>query len=229
MPYWGAPLCTEGGTISRRALRAALACSRFHVFRQGEKLLHRRGSPRTLHLVRSGLVKVSLYSQDGHEKIIGLWGPGSLVGTVWVPPGHAPVRGITALTARVTTRSWDKQTLARLARSHPELVGVLVKFLSHKVAVLTAQIESLAFASAEQRICSCLLHLATAFGRPHQEGSAVTIPIAMTQNDLASMAAVSRVTASKAWVHLRNLGIVSKVGQGLVVTDLEALRALVGG
>lgn len=227
-PRWDVPFCLPSGTISRRALRAAVASSRSDVFRRGEMLFSCCGRPRTLHLIRSGMVKVSLYSRDGHEKIIGLWGPGSLVGTLWVPPGHLPCKGVTALTPRVATRSWDNSALAALVHNYPELTSLLVKFLSYKVGVLTAQIEDLAFASANQRICSSLLHLATAFGRPNGEGSAVTIPIAMTQNDLASMAAVSRVTASKAWGHLRERGVVSKAGRGLVVTDLEALRSLVG-
>ncbi|HLS89239.1 MAG TPA: Crp/Fnr family transcriptional regulator [Sphingobacteriaceae bacterium] len=228
-PRWDVPFCLPSGAISRRALRAALAASRVRAFRQGEMILPCCGSTPALHLIRAGLVKVSLYSKNGHEKIIGLRGPGSLVGTLWAPTGHVPCKGVTALSPGVTTRSWDHRALAGLARSHPELLGLLVKFLSYKVAVLTTQIEGLAFASANQRICSCLLELATAFGRQDHGGSAVTIPIAVTQNDLASMAAVSRVTASKAWGHLREQGVVSKAGRGLVVTDLEALRSLVSG
>lgn len=189
-------------------LRNVLAPSRRHVFHNGALILKPGLPARELHLIRRGLAKVSIYSDEGQEKILCFIQPGDFIGRV-LNTCPAPMdTAVTAMSPTVITRSWSAATVGDLIQQHPSLAAFTIEALSQRLYSLTAQVGQLAFNSSHRRVINSLARLTSLFGQP-DHGSLV-IPIILTQNDLAKLAAVSRVTVSKTIGTLRQAGILSK-------------------
>lgn len=215
------------GPMTRPILREVMTYSRDIHFHRGDSIITFSSKYRTLHLVRAGAAKVSIFGLEGQEKILAIAGPGALIGDVFGCGGlSSRPKTVVALTPTVRTRSWRQRDLEGLSRRHPALLNVLHESLLARVCLLRTQVAGLAFTTSRERLARCLLDLAHTYGKPR--GSGVLIPIAFTQTDFANMASMSRVTAAKIYAHLRDLGIISKGRVGFYIHDLELLAQLSG-
>jgi Mn-dependent DtxR family transcriptional regulator len=71
-----------------------------------------------------------------------------------------------------------------------------------------------------------LVHFKT--GEPLRPGRQVSIRPEMTQNDMARLMGVHRVTVTKAISRLKSMGILAHFSKGsLLITDFQALQELI--
>lgn len=200
--------------------RALLRQGRHTVFLPGQTVLC-AGMPVQVHYVESGCITIAVKEPDGRERAYGLLGPGSLDGEV------AAVRGVirahTYATVRTETYRWEVDAFRDLVRAYPEVAAYTMGQLARKAHMLLLQAEALRRYCARERVISCLLSLADAFGRPTRHGVEVTLPL--TQGELGSLAAASRVTVNRVLSELHARGLVETAPQRLVFRDPEALRA----
>lgn len=174
-----------------------------------------------VHYVCSGRVKVSIFGADGHEKVLAILGPGVVVGEVMgMRLPHAVT--ITAFNKDTRTLAWTETEVRRLVYTYPEAAVLLIQSLANKVRLLLAQVESLSFDTSCQRISRCLLNLGEIYGEPSEEG--IRIPFRLTQTELATMASVSRVTASKVCGTLKDQGVVTKKRGRFHILNMSSLE-----
>lgn len=208
-------------TPAENALSAALRRDG-HVrrFRRGQALFTEGDVAERVFLIDRGRVLIRCTSADGREVVLGLRGPGDIIGELSALDGEA--RSATALVvadveAVVAPGSALARALENVEAAH-ELISVLATRLRD------ADRKRLEFATLDTlgRVAERLLELADGFGTPGPDGIVIELPL--SQEQLASWCASSRESTVKALATLRALNCISTGRQSLVIHDAGALR-----
>lgn len=189
-------------------------------FRRGQALFTEGDRAERVFLIEQGRVLISCTSADGREIVLGLRGPGDIIGELSALDGRA--RSATALVvADVEAIVAPGSALARALEdvgAAREMISILADRLRD------ADRKRLEFATLDTlgRVAERLLELAEGFGTPGDAGIVVDLP--MSQEQLASWCAASREATVKALATLRTLHCISTGRQSLVIHDVAALR-----
>jgi len=174
----------------------------------------------SVHFVISGHVKIVAHGVGGKQTVLGLRGPGEILGEMSIvdqrPRGSAVVAVDTVETFVVAAGRFR----AELERS-PDLAIMVMEFLVGRLR--DSDIKRAEYLSLDStgRIAARIVELAERFGVG--EGT-VTITLPMTQAEVAGWAGASVESASRALATLRKLGWIETERRRIVVHELEALR-----
>tara|TARA_R110000850_G_scaffold31076_1_gene85733 strand:- start:884 stop:1549 length:666 start_codon:yes stop_codon:yes gene_type:complete len=197
-----------------------LARGQARSFDRGQ-IIQQRGDPaREFWYVESGSVQIGRYGMDGRLTLFALIGAGDTFGELAFM-GEFPrtVDAIAGSDCRLI-RIGD-QELHSLMASDPAVTRLLLKTMALTVQHAFNLIESSRSLSVPQRLAQALLQLCG-----DQEDGA---RIMATQQDLADLVGVSRVSLGKALTGLQAPGFIEP-GYGFVtIRDGAALRAMVAG
>lgn len=172
--------------------------------------------------VEQGLLKVSVASSTGAERILAILGPASVVGELSMIDGSPRSAGVTAL--RDSELSYlSAASFNAFAEQHPEVYRHLVVLLAQRLRDTNAVVAASSFLPLKGRVARALLSLAEAFGR--DVGSRrILIHQKVTQSELASMAGIARENVSRILNEWRDAGIVSRLSSYYCLDDLAALE-----
>jgi len=160
--------------------------------------------------LKSGRVRIFLSSENGTEKTLTVLEHGNIFGEAAFFDGMPRVScAKTLVDSEIIPIT--KENLLDCFRREPQLAMNLLTFLSQTIRMLSAQVDTMTFLQADQRLARLLLKLADANGM-----------VQATHEDLAGLAGVSRVTVSrilgrfaeKGWI-LAGYGTVVIQGTGL--------------
>lgn len=164
----------------------------------------------------SGRVKIFISSEDGLEKTLTILEPGRIFGEAAFFDGMPRVSSAKALTHSAAV-SITRQSLTECIRRDPQLALNLLTYLSQTIRMLSAQVDSMAFLEAGQRLSRLLLSLADASGT-----------VRATHEDLAGLAGVSRVTVSRTLARFAKSGWIKTDYRAVKVLDSHALASFTG-
>lgn len=163
------------------------------------QILYLEGEPgRHFYYLQQGRVCIYLSSGEGLEKTLAVREAGEIFGEAAFLDNEPRMSSARALTdCRVV--SIGRAELEALFRRQPSLALEMLQSLSHTVRLLSAQVDTIAFLPADRRLAGVLL------SQQDRQGC-----VAATQEELGSLAAVSRVTvnrilqgfARRGWVQL---------------------------
>jgi CRP-like cAMP-binding protein len=185
------------------------------MLREGERSTH-------VELVIRGFVKVTNLA-DGVEVLVGIRMPGDLLGEVAGLTGGPRIATATAC-GRVTSVVVRAAEFHRFLRAHPEATFSMGAAMGDRLRWANTRRTDFAAFPAEVRLARLLVDIATACGRPTDEG--ITIAVALSQPELATMIGVSEATVHKAFRDWREAGVLRTGYRRVTVVDLPALRAL---
>ena len=171
-------------------------------------------------VLESGLVKASCSSPRGQEIVLGIRGPGDVIGELATLDGAPRSASTVALTAVEAVVVPAAEVHAALA--DPAVVRQMLEVVVGRLR--DADRKRIEFASLDTvgRVAMRTLELADRFGHRTETGVLVDLPI--SQEELASWCGSSREATVKALRILRELGYL-QTGRGtLLVADAEALR-----
>jgi CRP-like cAMP-binding protein len=181
------------------------------IFGQGD----RGGS---LLLVVRGRVKIGATSREGRELILGIVEAGELFGEIALLDGKARSADAVAFGDCVVA-SLERRDLLDVLRQSPEAAIRLLEFVCGRVRAANARLEDIVFQPVEARLARLLL--ARVDGSPGPGPSA-----GLSQSDLASLIGASRQTVNQVLGCWDALGIVSRAGRRLAISDRERLAAI---
>lgn len=183
----------------------AAAC-RLRQYRTNQVIFHRGDPGDTLHMIRSGRVKIVLASPSGEEVLLALMGPGDFFGELSLLDGRP--RSATAITGGPTVTL----TLAR-----EEFIPVLLRTaaLAHQVMLALGTrirrtnllLGDSAFLEVRSRVERRLLDLAKTTERIEQRAGSTGIRI--TQTELAAMVGASRESVNRILRSLEAKGLIA--------------------
>lgn len=194
-------------------------------FRRGQALMNQGDLAERVFVIERGWVVISCVAPGGREIVLGLCGPGELIGELSAldgEPRSASAIALDQVAAIVAPRSMLTRALADAATAN-ELIRVLA------VRLRDSDHKRLEFAALDTlgRVAWRLLELARQFGEDSEDGIAVELPL--SQEQLASWCGASREATVKALAALRTLGCVTTGRRTFHILDLEALRRHAGG
>ena len=154
------------------------------------QVLFRAGDPADgCYRVEGGLLKVTMFSHSGTERILAFHGPGAIVGEL------AIIDGLPRTTSAVAVRDAALSFLSRVAfeafaeKHHPEFCQSLFRLLTKRVRDRDKMVAATSFLMA-------LLELADHFGQDVGRGR-IVIRQKIRQRDIAAMAGTARENVTR--------------------------------
>jgi CRP/FNR family transcriptional regulator, cyclic AMP receptor protein len=145
--------------------------------------------------VEEGLLKASMVSPTGGERILSIFGPGAMIGELSMIDSGPRSATVTAL------RAAKLQFVSRVAfesfgSTSPDVYKHLVTLLAGRLRDTNSALIATSFLSVKGRVARALLSLAEAFGND-VGGGRILVRQKVTQSDLAAMAGIARENVSR--------------------------------
>ena len=205
------------GDLLAGALRGA---GRRVRFRRGQALFTEGDLADRVFVIERGWVIVTSIAPGGREIVLGLRGPGDVIGDLSALDG-AP-RSATALAAGEVDATVAPSSALIRALSDAAAAMELLRVLATRLR--DADRKRLEFAALDTlgRVAWRLHELSERFGEDTADGIDVELPL--SQEQLASWCGASREATVKALAALRTLGCISTGRRSVLIRDLQALR-----
>jgi CRP-like cAMP-binding protein len=172
--------------------------------------------------VDEGLLKVSITSASGAERILAILGPGSLVGDLALLDGKPRSATVTAL-RECRLRFVSRAAFEAFAGEKPEIYRYLTKLLAARLRDTDKLIAAGSFLPLKGRVARALLDLANAFGK-NVGGTRVVIRQKVSQGDLAAMAGIARENVSRIMNEWMRVNIVTRLSGYYCLEDPAKLE-----
>jgi len=145
--------------------------------------------------LNEGLLKVSIASAKGVERILAILGPGSIVGDMAMIDGRPRSASVSAL-HDCSMSFVSRAAFEAFAERQPEIYKYLVTLLAERLREADHLVAAGSFLPPKGRVARALLDLAKAFGRD-VGGKRILIQQKITQADVAAMAGIARENVSR--------------------------------
>ena len=159
--------------------------------------------------VEDGLLKVTMISRTGKERILAFLGPGAIVGEMSIIDRLPRSANVVAVRPAVLSFI-SRTTFQGFAKIHPEVYESLLALLAARLRETDMAVAAGTFLPVGGRIACTLLELAQEFGRDVGSGR-ILIRQKISQADLAAMAGVSREHVNRILNDLKRRQLVSQL------------------
>ena len=159
--------------------------------------------------VEDGLLKVTMISRTGKERILVFLGPGAIVGEMSIIDRLPRSANVVAVRPAVLSFI-SRTTFQGFAKIHPEVYESLLALLAARLRETDMAVAAGTFLPVGGRIACTLLELAQEFGRDVGSGR-ILIHQKISQADLAAMAGVSREHVNRILNDLKRRQLVSQL------------------
>jgi CRP/FNR family cyclic AMP-dependent transcriptional regulator len=179
----------------------------------------------SLYIVLKGSVKVAKASEDGHEKILDILGPGEIFGEFAMLDGHP--RSATVTTCEPTElTSISQRDFRDFVSTRAEILWKVMESLCERVRKTSTDMLELSSREVPYRLLAALSQLAEKYGQVAADGSCL-ISGSFDINDLVAMVGSSREVVSRLLHRYQEEGLIELGKNKLIIPDPKALtRAL---
>ena len=226
------PAVEDLNTLSEMLLFEGL--SQAELKRVNEQLLHKKtfttgtniitvAQPgEVVYVLLEGSVKIYVDQIDGSEVILAFLGPGDTVGEMGLIGSSG--RSASVLTLEETVcLAMDRGSFRVCLKSIPGLSFNLVQLLSRRLRLANEQVQALSTLDVRGRVARQLLAFAQRYGEAGSTAE-VSIPLRLTQTDLASLVGASRERVNQVIVDFKDRKFISvDPGHHITVHDIQAL------
>jgi CRP-like cAMP-binding protein len=145
--------------------------------------------------VEQGLLKVTMISASGAERILAIVGPGAIVGELSTIDGLPRSASVAAVRDSELTFV-SRAAFQDFAGAYPDVYRHLVTLLAARLRDTDGVIAAGSFLPLKGRVARALLDLAEAFGQDVGQGR-ILIRQKISQSDVAAMAGIARENVSR--------------------------------
>jgi CRP/FNR family cyclic AMP-dependent transcriptional regulator len=199
-----------------KIIRPISVPSRTTIIRAGEP-----GS--AAYLILSGTLKVHADQADGSNVILGIHGPGELVGEMSLLERRECSATVVTL-EQSTLWSIDHSALEACLQTIPLLTYNLSRHLSRRLRAAAAHIQACATLDIASRVARQLLVFAHDYGK-RIVNSEILIPLRLTQSDLADMIGASRMRVNRVLCGYKAQRVLSCCPDGRIILHQPEMLA----
>jgi CRP/FNR family transcriptional regulator, cyclic AMP receptor protein len=145
--------------------------------------------------VEEGLLKVTMTSRDGNERILAFLGPGAIVGEMSIIDQLPRCASVVAVHASVLS-FLNRTNFVDFAKKHSQVNESLLTLLAGRLRETDTTIAAGTFLPLRGRVACTLLELAQEFGQDVGSGR-IVIRQKISQRDLAAMAGIARESVNR--------------------------------
>lgn len=185
----------------------------------GEFVYLEGDAARSIFLLRSGLIKISLVSQQGGERILQVHQPKAMFGELCFCRGDRTEQAVALEPSDVVEVAFED--LVAWVRRDPPAMLELLATVCERLAAAQDQLRSITFETTMVRLVRTLLKLADELGESSPHGTRITHYI--KQADLAGMIGARREVVSGLLKRLRDQALVRYVRRGPLTVDRPRL------
>ena len=201
--------------------RPLFVAARRRSLKAGEVLFAAGDDGDGCYLLDRGLLKVTVTSSLGEERIIAILGPGAVVGELSMideRPRSASVVALNDCLLRFTSR----EAFAKFMATHPEAYQALVAILAFRLRQADEGLAATTFLSVKGRVARALVELAELVGTPSGAGQ-IVLHEKISLADLAAMAGVARENVSRVMSEWRRRNLITGSPSCYCLNDIAAL------
>jgi CRP/FNR family cyclic AMP-dependent transcriptional regulator len=182
---------------------------RRRTFPSGTNLASAEEPGEVVYLILDGTVKIYVTQADGNDVIIAFGGPGDIEGEMSVLEKVAAGRSANIVTQEQTTVLWlDRIHFQECLRTMPAITYNLVRILSDRLRLANERIQALCALDVYGRVARQILSFAGQYGQ-RGPGDVITIPIRLTQSDIASLVGATRERVNQVMSSFKQRGYIS--------------------
>ena len=171
--------------------------------------------------VEDGLLKASVVSPTGGERIFAIFGRGAMIGELSMIDG-AP-RSATVTAIRATKLHFiSRAAFNAFAEASPEVYRHVTGLLARRLRDTNAALVATSFLTVKGRVARAVLSLADAFGQD-VGGGRILIRQKVTQSDLAAMAGIARENVSRVLQEWMRQSLLKRLAGYYCLEDKSAL------
>jgi|GEM_PF-987109 len=203
------------------------------VYPKGAQILNLESHVNGVYYVIEGSVEIMLYTLQGPEKVLFYVGPGCIFGEVScfvnAESGESDEASVRARTDCVVVYFTREQIEGTIANQYPQLLLELIRATAYKVRMYGVLLRDSLSSDHFIRVCKMLVYLTRFKAGPLVAGqNRVAFQPEMTQNDMARLMGIHRVTVTKAVSRLKQMGIILRFSKSsLVIADFPGLCQLI--
>jgi len=207
--------------MSPEAVRRFKAMAHTTKRRRGEWVFVHGDRADSIYLLQKGRMKITALSEDGHEVVHEILGPGDIFGDT------SPILGIPRTTSAQTLEASvlceiRRKDFESLLTAYPELSLQLLKSVGRRLKKAEAHLLNVICNDVSTRVREALLDLIAFESGTRPPVQPVRIKI--TQQDLANLIGASRQKTSQALKELEDSGMLRLMYGSILVTAAHKLR-----
>ncbi|MBS0426171.1 MAG: Crp/Fnr family transcriptional regulator [Proteobacteria bacterium] len=176
---------------------------------------------REIVFVGSGFIDVSLTTPRGREFLLGIFGPGHVLGILRLLPVEAAAYDYRAREDSVVVRLPSDRLLAVLDGDQA-LWASVARMALGQYRVAMHDVIGRRVGDISARVAGVMDHLATLHGEPDPRG--IRLRVRVSQEDVAAMLSTTRQTVHKELHQLAEAGVIDVRYAAWIIRDLTALR-----
>jgi CRP-like cAMP-binding protein len=177
----------------------------------------------TFFVLRSGRVKLTQLTPEGHQVALRLIGPGDAFGGVGAFGGTTYPVSAEAVEASVAL-AWTSETMRQLFESESTIALNALRVVSGRLNDLQRRYRQLMTERVERRVARALLRLVHDAGRRVDAGIEISFPV--SRQDIAELTGTTLYTVSRLLSSWEEQGIVQSGRQHIVLLKAHALVAI---
>ena len=195
-------------------------------YKKGDMLCSEGDVSNTLFIINEGTVKISKLTKEGKEQIIHIYTSGEFFGELSLFSSNELYNFDVYAICDVKLCTLTKQDMDEILISNPQIALKLLQVLTNRLTQTENLAQNLATNDAEIRIAFMLLEFAEKYGIPTDLGLEIKLPI--NKEEMANYVGVTRETISRKLRAFEELGLISLIGNKiLIIKQLDMLKSYV--
>lgn len=214
-------MCPRRAETAERLSRSRVE----HTYSRGHVLFHAGEPALSLHVIRSGRVRIFSRWRDGDEQVLRLLGPGEILGyraVLAVEPYNATAEAVVDTRACIV----PAETVREMLREDPNLAMQMLEKLARELRISEELMMELVHRPVGQRVARLLLTLLETGAAPLPECEISSRE--MTRRDMARMVGTTPETMSRTLRRLAQHGVLTVTRECVKIRDLDRLRHAAG-
>jgi CRP-like cAMP-binding protein len=193
------------------------------TYANGQTIFQRGDPGSSLMAVLEGRVRIGVCSEEGKEVVLGIVGPGDLLGEIALLDGKGRTADATAMGAcRVLVL--DRREFLPFLERNPSFAVRLLQILCGRMRRATSVCESLALLDIPARLARLLVQLAELQGEPAGRGR--RIGFRLSQQELGNLIAATRESVNKHLKLWEEEGLIGMDQGYITLHDLDEMRLI---
>lgn len=192
-------------------------------FDKGDYLYFAGDPVEYLYIIAEGRVKLLRHTAAGKDVMLDLLIPGEYFGTLSTENNSLYQDTAQAVTP-ICALAISREDFRIIFSKYPSVGIKVLDTVAARLEQAHATIQQLSAQSAERRIATMLLRLASKLGEEHDVGLLIQTPL--TRDELAEMTATTPETASRVISQFQKEGWISTGRQWVALTDIDALNEI---
>lgn len=211
--FYGMLTAAERSRLERMASSSRFSDPGYLMMLEGQQATH-------VTVLLRGLAKATFITAVGGEAILRIYGPGDLLGTEAILGNQERSESVTALARCHSMMIPPDQFADLLSRDHG-IARAFSLIMLQRARAADQQAKN-RFASPATRLARALIDLAERVGVEVTEG--ITIPVELSQEELASWIGTSRSTVARMLSSWRHQDLIRTGYRRITITDSEWLQ-----